>query len=230
MSLTVLQYNHKPDSSFCAPNSLYLQINSMVASYIDNSIFSENISLDDIARRIGFQKSTGSKINTKNLSKLSNGTNKLIKIKKLKVPKLALSFISNSAFFKEIGNVQNNKIYTICVSFSQYQRFLRKQNYFKEYYKSAEKLSDGYIQHCITIIVEPSKESHKCIIIGPNIELTNEKRVIDISQLKNEYTNKIEVVDENEIKTLLTMRYDGLDDDNIIIDLDFEGNSNLDMY
>lgn len=202
----------------------------MVASYIDNSIFIENISLDDIASRIGFQKSTGSKINTENLSKLSNRTNKLIRKNKFKVPKLALSFISNSAFFKEIDNAQNNKIYTICVSFSQYQKFLRKQNYFMGYYKSAEKLSDGYIQHCITIIVGTSRESHKCIIIDPNIELTNENRVIDINQLKNEYPNKIEMVDKNEIKTLLTIRYDGLDDDNIIIDLDFEGNSNLDMY
>ncbi len=40
----------------------------------------------------------------------------------------------------------------------------------------------------------------------------------------------VTITEKNNTKTLLTMRYDGLDDDNIIIDLDFEGNSNLDMY
>jgi hypothetical protein len=37
-------------------------------------------------------------------------------------------------------------------------------------------------------------------------------------------------VDLNDIKTLLTMRYDSMDDDRIIVDMEFEKNSSLDIY
>ena len=78
MNLRVLQYNHKHDVLFCAPNSLYLKINSVIGSFKSETIFEENMALDDIARNIGFQKSMGSNINTASLSKLSNRVNKII--------------------------------------------------------------------------------------------------------------------------------------------------------
>ena len=230
MNLTVLQYNHKHDPSFCAPNSLYLQINSMIDSFISEITFYENISLDDIARNIGFQKSMGSNINTTSLSKLSNRVNKIIQTHQLRIPKLALLTLNKSTFFQEINNVTSNRIYTICVSFSQYQRFILKQQYFAEYYEGAEKLSDGYIQHCLTLIIQKTNNVPKYIIIDPNIELDNKNIAIDISQLEKQYSNKIISINKDDIESLLTMRDDSMDDDNIIIMIDFEGNSNLDMY
>jgi transcriptional regulator with XRE-family HTH domain len=202
----------------------------MIGSYITDCTFQENISLDDIANRIGFQKSMGSRITTANLSKLSNRINKLIKVNKLNVPKLALSTLNNSKFFKEVDNATNNKIYTVCVSFSQYQRFVVKHNYFMEYYKGAEKVTDGYIQHCLTLIILKTEPAPKYIIIDPNIELENKNIAIDVNQIEQKYNNKVITTTKEEIQTLLTMRYDGMDDDNIIIGLNFEGNSKLDIY
>lgn len=37
-------------------------------------------------------------------------------------------------------------------------------------------------------------------------------------------------VDLNDIKTLLTMRYDSMNDDRLIVDMEFEKNSSLDIY
>ena len=37
-------------------------------------------------------------------------------------------------------------------------------------------------------------------------------------------------VDLNDIKTLLTMRYDSMNDDRIIVGMEFETNSSLDIY
>ena len=230
MNLRVLQYNHKHDAVFCAPNSLYLQINSVIGSFKSETTFEENMALDDIARNIGFQKSMGSKITTASLSKLSNRINKIIQTHKLNVPKLALSILNQSTFLKEINNVTSNGIYTICVSFSQYQRFLMKQQYFAEYYKGAEKLVDGYIQHCLTLIIQKTETVPKYIIIDPNIELDNKNTAIDINQLEKEYSNKVILINRHDIQSLLTMREDSMDDDNIIIMIDFEGNSNLDIY
>lgn len=68
----------------------------MIGSYITDGTFQENISLDDIANKIDFQKSMSSRITTANLSKLSNCINKLIKVNKLNVPKLALSTLNYS--------------------------------------------------------------------------------------------------------------------------------------
>ena len=37
-------------------------------------------------------------------------------------------------------------------------------------------------------------------------------------------------VDLNDIKTLLTMRYNSMNDDRLIVDMEFEKNSSLDIY
>ncbi len=109
MNLKILQYNHKNDALFCAPNSLYLQIHSMINSYIDDGSFHEIIQLDDIARSIGFNKSSGSMITTKNLSKLSNRINKLKLKKKLNAPMFTLSFLDNTQFFKNYHPIKRIK-------------------------------------------------------------------------------------------------------------------------
>ena len=48
MNLSIIQYNRKPDPMFCASNSLYLQLNSMINVYNKNDMFREFITLDDI--------------------------------------------------------------------------------------------------------------------------------------------------------------------------------------
>ena len=81
-----------------------------------------------------------------------------------------------------------------------------KQQYFAEYYRVAEKLVDGYVQHCFTLIIQKTETVSKYIIIDPNIELDNKNIAIDINQLETEYSNKVISINRNDIESLLTMR------------------------
>ena len=231
MNLTTLQYNHKNDAMFCAPNSLYLQINSMFNSYIHDGIFHEIITLDDIARNIGFDKLSGSILNNKHLSKLSNRINKLNRQKKLNVPTFTLLFLDNIEFFNKLED-NKNQIFTICISFSQYYKFLKTKNNYPKYYKNAESFETDYIQHCFTLIVYYNDviKNSKYIIIDPNIELTSQDIFINFNEIEQEYNDKIICVNSEDVKKLLTMRYDSLDDDRKIIDMQFESNLSLDVY
>ncbi len=231
MNLKILQYNHKNDALFCAPNSLYLQIHSMINSYIDDGSFHEIIQLDDIARSIGFNKSSGSMITTKNLSKLSNRINKLKLKKKLNAPMFTLSFLDNTQFFKKLSSNKKNQIFTICISFSQYYKFLKTKNNVPEYYNNAESSETDYIQHCITLIMYYEMlEIPKYIIIDPNIELSAQHMFISINEIEQKYSHKIINVNLDDINKLLTMRYDSIDDDRIIIGMEFESNSSLEWW
>ncbi len=230
MKLTVLQYNHRNDPMFCAPNSLYLQINSMINSYINPDVFKQTICLDDIARNIGFNKSMGSGITSERLSKLSNRINRLINKDKLNVPKSTLKLLDNNALFKKLDKIKENKIFTVCISFEEYYKFLEKHNALPEYYKNSEKIENSYLQHCFTLIAQVLNKAIKYIILDPNIELGNKNMTIDINQIQQKYNDKTILLNLDNLKTILTMRYDSMDDDRIIVDMEFESNSSLDIY
>ena len=230
MNLSIIQYNRKPDPMFCAQNSLYLQVNSMINAYNKNDTFKEFITLDDISTRIGFKKSMGSLLNREHLSKLSNRVNKLKSIYKLNIPNSTLVMLDNTQFLSKISKPKENKIFTICLSSEQYFKFVTNRNYFSDYYQNSEKIKNSALQHCIALIVQIFNEIPKYIIIDPNIELSNQNIAMDISEMTTKYDNKIISVEWNDIKTLLTMRYDSMDDDRIIVDMEFEKNSSLDIY
>lgn len=202
----------------------------MINSYINDGNFHESIKLDDIARNIGFSKLSGSQITAENLSKLSNRINKLNTQNKLNVPKSTLLFLDNTKFFKKLNNTKNNQIFTICISLSQYYKFLKTRNYFSNYYNNAESFESDYIQHCFTLIIYYITGIQKYILIDPNIELDSKDIFININEIEQKYNDKIININLEDIKKLLTMRYDSMDDDRIIIDMEFESNSSLDVY
>lgn len=53
---------------------------------------------------------------------------------------------------------------------------------------------------------------------------------IDINQIQQKYNDKTILLNLDNLKTILTMRYDSMDDDRIIVDMEFESNSSLDIY
>ncbi len=97
-------YNHKNDAAFCAPNSLYIQINSIMYNYTKNEV----ISLDYIARFIGYTTHMGSQIDDGHLSKLSNRINKIINQGKRQTLKIKLTAIRYTEFQKLIKKHPKN--------------------------------------------------------------------------------------------------------------------------
>lgn len=230
MTVSKLFYNHKNNITFCAPNSLYLQINSEIISNLKNTN-NEIITLDDIARNIGFTPSMGSKIEPGRLSKLSNRVNSIAEKQKLSLPKLNLQLLDEYESLRQLPLPKSrNHIFTICISYSQYYKFLKINNYMLEYYTTAEPPSRNTIsQHCISLLTTEDKD--KNIIIDPNIPLGNlEEKVININSITDLYGKSVIIINENDINTLLTLRYDGLDDDRKIVTLEFDVNSSLDKY
>ncbi len=157
MTLEYLHYNHKNSAMFCAPNSIYIQINTILDSMVDKNYHGEIIDLNDIATRIGYSNSTGATVDSGHLSKLSNRINNLNEKMKLKVPKLMLKMIDTSSLLKKIKiNPRERCIFTICMSFGQYYKFLKKHNSLPEYYNGAEEIQNDLMQHCITVITNSS--------------------------------------------------------------------------
>jgi hypothetical protein len=114
MNISKLLYDHKNNAMFCAPNSLYININSAIISHF-NVNDQEIITLDDIARNVGFSNNLGSLITSGNLSRLSNRVNKIIQTKKLNVPKLTLKLIDRGDFFNKLktNNSENLIFYNL---------------------------------------------------------------------------------------------------------------------
>ncbi len=194
----------------------------------------EIIKLDDIGRNIGYSRSLGSKIESGNLSKLSNRVNRIVETKKLKSPKINLQLLTENDFIKQISLEKfRNRIFTRCISYYHYYKFLKNNNYMPEYYKTAEPPSENaVIQHCISLLTTDARD--KNIIIDPNIPLepleTAKGKVINKDSITVLYESSVITINEEDISTLLTLRNDGLDDGRIIVTLDNDSKITLDIY
>lgn len=198
-------YNHKNNAKFCAPNSLYILINFRLNKYLHSN--SELISLDNIARLVGFDPKLGSEINS-HLSKLASGVNNQIKLQKIDCGNVIFNNYTKDELFPNLNKYHS---LVICVTFYQYYQFLQNNGFNLQYYKRAEEPSKfDNIQHCITLI----QNNSTILGIDPNCPLSN--GYININELYTNNSDSILKLTEKDVHKLINLKYDGLDDVMII--------------